>query len=77
MVITVLIGVTNLNLKYSKHAREQMVGRGINEEEIEEAIKRGSKGLQYPDKILFFYKYFCVVCRKIEDDYFIITVKPR
>ncbi len=54
-----------------------MVARGIGEAEVQEAIKRGSKGLQYPNKLLFFYKYFCVVCRKIQDDYYIITVKPR
>ncbi len=76
MVLTILIGVI-LTIKFSKHAREQMIARGIYEQEVAEAIKRGSKGLQHPDKILFFYKYFCVVCKKIKDDYFIITVKPR
>jgi len=64
-------------LKYSQHAREQMIARGIDEAEVREAIKRGSKGLRSPDKLLFFYKYFGVVCRKIGEDYFIITVKPR
>lgn len=66
-----------LILKYSKHARDQMVARGINEVEVEEAIKRGSKELQKPNKILSYYKYFCVVYKKIKETYFIITVKPR
>ncbi len=54
-----------------------MIARGISVEEVKEAVQRGSKGLQEPNKILFFYKYFCVVCRKVGEDYFIITVKPR
>lgn len=64
-------------IKYSKHAREQMVARGIDEKEVEEGINRGSKELQKPDKILSYYKYFCVVYKKIDDNYFVITVKPR
>lgn len=67
----------HLAIKYSKHAREQMVARGISEKEIGEAIKRGSKELQKPNKILSYYKYFCVVYKKIENDLYVITVKPR
>ena len=44
---------------------------------VEEGIKRGAKELQEPNKILFYYKYFCVVAKKIGEDYFVITVKPR
>ncbi len=54
-----------------------MVTSGIDEKEVEEGIKRGSKELQKPDKILSYYKYFCIVYKKIGGDYFIITVKPR
>lgn len=64
-------------IRFSKHAREQMAARGVSEEEVEEAIKKGSKELQKPNKILSYFKYFCVVYKKIEEDYFIITVKPR
>ena len=39
-------------LKYSKHAREQMIARGVSEKDVEEGIKRGSKQLQKPNKIL-------------------------
>lgn len=66
-----------MTVKYSNHAREQMIARGISETEVEEAIKRGSKQLQKPNKILSYYKYFCVVYRKIGEDIFVITVKPR
>ena len=62
---------------YSKHAREQMIARGINEKEVEESIQRGSKELQKPNKILSYYRYFCVVYKKIENAYYVITVKPR
>ena len=62
---------------FSKHAREQMVARGIDEALVQEAIKRGSKHLQHPNKIVAEYRYFSVVYRKIGEDYFVITVKPR
>lgn len=64
-------------VKYSKHAREQMIARGLSEKEVEEGIKRGSKELQKPNKILSYYKYFCVVYKKVENDLYVITVKPR
>ena len=66
-----------LIVKYSKHAREQMVARGITEKEVEEGIQRGSKQLQKPNKILSYYRYFCVVYKKIENVNYVITVKPR
>ncbi|MEK6869647.1 MAG: DUF4258 domain-containing protein [Nanoarchaeota archaeon] len=66
-----------MRVKYSRHAREQMVARGITEKEVEEGIQRGSKQLQKPNKILSYYRYFCVVYRKIEDTNYVITVKPR
>ena len=67
----------HLAIKYSKHAREQMIARGVSEKEVEEGIKRGSKELQRPNKILSYYKYFCVVYKKIGEDFYVITVKPR
>ena len=62
---------------YSKHARERMALRGITTKEIEDADKTGSKQIQKPDKILSNYRYFCVVFRKIGENIYIITVKPR
>jgi hypothetical protein len=66
-----------VSIYYSKHAREQMIARGISTKEVEDAIKAGSKQLQEPDKILSYYRYFCVVYKKVGDNTFIITVKPR
>jgi len=54
-----------------------MISRGISVKEVEDAIKSGSKTIQNPDKILSNYRYFCVVYKKIGNDTFVITVKPR
>ena len=54
-----------------------MIARGISTKEVEEGIKMGSKELQKPNKILSYYKYFCVVYKKIGNDTYVITVKPR
>lgn len=54
-----------------------MIERGISVNEVEDALKKGTKELQKPDKILHHHKYFTVVTRKINNVYFIITVKPR
>ena len=62
---------------YSKHAREQMIERGISEHEVEEGIKKGSKSYQPENKILSTYKYYTVVYKKVENTCYIITVKPR
>ena len=64
-------------IRYSKHAREQMIGRGISANAVEEAVKKGAKELQKPNKILHHFRYFTVVTKKINGDYFVITVKPR
>ena len=54
-----------------------MVERGIFANEVEEAIKSGSKELQRPDKILYHYRYFTVVTKKVDDEHFVITVMLR
>ena len=54
-----------------------MVARGISVNEVEEAIKRGAKELQHPNKILYYFRYFVVVTKKMGKDHFVITVKPR
>ena len=54
-----------------------MIARGVSVKDVEEGIKRGSKELQKPNKILSYYKYFCVVYKKLEKDLYVITVKPR
>lgn len=54
-----------------------MVARGISEQEVRDGIQGGAKELQPPAKILSYYKYFCIVYKKINDDFYVITVKPR
>lgn len=54
-----------------------MMLRGISASEIRLAIDRDSKQIQRPDKILYSYRYFCVVAKKVKNTYFIITIKPR
>jgi len=65
-----------LNVKYSKHARERMVERGISKNEISKAIQKGKKRTQN-GKIIASYTYFEVVYKKIGDKYYIITVQLR
>lgn len=68
----------SLQIKYTKHAREKMVERGISEEEeVRRGIAQGAKHLQDPDKICSDYQYFVVVYKKIADICYVITVKPR
>ena len=65
-------------IKLSKHAEEKMIERGISMDEIEIAIKSGSKFTQKPDKIVSEYSYFSVVYKKLgRDTHYIITVQPR
>jgi hypothetical protein len=66
-----------MDVLYSPHVREQMIARGISENEVRAAISIGAKQLQKPNKILSFYKYFCVVYKKIDKVNFVITVKLR
>jgi len=54
-----------------------MIERGISRNEIEEALQRGAKQFQIPNKILYHYRYFVVVTKNSNNSIFIITVKPR
>jgi len=54
-----------------------MVARGITPGLVEDAVKKGSKTIQAPDKLLHHFRYFVVVTKKIKQDIFVITVKPR
>ncbi len=66
-----------MDILFSKHARERMTERGITVQAVVEAIKKGSKHLQKPNKIISDYQYFSVVYKKIKEKVLIITVKPR
>jgi len=62
-----------LKLVLSKHAIEQARERGISINEIEETIRCGAKSLQN-NKIISVYKHVKVVFKKLNNEYFIITV---
>ena len=64
------------NIKYSRHARFQMIERGISEKEVSDAIKKGSKRKQ-GDKIEAAYRHLKVVFKKAKDDCYVITVMLR
>lgn len=51
--------------------------RGISVNEVEEAIKKGSKELRKPNKLLHHFRYFSVVTEKLNGDYVVITVQLR
>jgi len=53
-----------------------MVLRGITRNEVETAIRSGSKTRQ-ADRIVSAYRYFEVVYVIRDGDIFVITVKPR
>lgn len=65
-----------MDIRYNSHAREQMVERGISEHEVTEAIQHGTKVLQ-DEKLCFVFRDYQVVCKKIDEVYFIITVMLR
>ncbi len=64
-------------LRFTRHAREQMIERGISVNEVDEAIRVGTKVLQDDGKILAAHKYYAVVYRKEGEDYIIVTVMLR
>ena len=61
---------------YSKHAREKMIERGISVNEVEEALRSGAKEMQ-EEKVLHHYRYFTIVTKLLNNEQYVITVKPR
>lgn len=61
---------------YSRHAVQRMVLRGITRNEVEAAIRSGSKTRQ-GERIVVAYRYFEVVYVVRGSDILVITVKPR
>jgi hypothetical protein len=66
----------DLRVRYSKHAVERMVLRGISRNEVQGAIRLGTKTRQQ-GRIVAAYRYFEVVYVAVDDRIFVITVKPR
>ena len=61
------------SLRPSQHTKERTILRGIDKEEILEAIEKGPKRF-YENKIIVSYKGFEVVYRQYPCNYFIITL---
>jgi len=61
---------------YSRHAVQRMVLRGITRNEVETAIRSGSKTRQ-GERIVAAYRYFEVVYVVRGGDVLVVTVKPR
>jgi hypothetical protein len=62
---------------YSKHAREQMIERGIHVHEVEKAITQGAKEFQAPNQVLHHFRHYTVVTRRVKHDIVVITVMLR
>ena len=62
-----------LRLIITNHARQQMFDRGIDEEQIKTAIKRGAK-VKQTDGFKSVYSYFGVCYKIIGEKYIIKTV---
>ena len=61
---------------YSRHAVQRMVLRGVTRNEVETAIRSGSKTRQ-GEQVVVAYRYFEVVYVVRGSDILVITVKPR
>jgi len=65
-----------VDIRYSAHARQRMVERGITENEVRYALEKGSKRRQ-DGRIVASYSYVEVVFKIIDDVYYVITVMVR
>ncbi len=63
-------------IRYSRHASERMIERGISSNEVEDAIRKGSTEMQ-GSKMLHHYRHFTAVTIRINKDTFVITVMLR
>lgn len=61
---------------FSKHARERMVERGISQQEVKNAIEKGSKKRQ-DGNVVASYTYIQVVFKMRKDVCYVITVMTR
>jgi hypothetical protein len=65
-----------LRVLYSRHAVERMVLRGITQNEVEAAIRSGSKSRQ-GNRVVAAFRYFEVVYVVRKGRVLVVTVKPR
>jgi len=63
-------------IKITKHAKSQMIGRGITLEQVKRTIRLGATTKQ-TDGYESSYSYFLVDWKRIHDCYIIKTVKVK
>ncbi len=68
--------MAEIKLVMSKHDLEQARERGISINEIKETIQKGAKFIQ-DSKVVTSFRHIRVVCKKLKDRYFVITVMIR
>ena len=68
--------IVTRRIRYSRHARQRMILRGISEREVNEALRKGTKRTQ-DGKIVASYMYFEVVYVVRGEDVWVITVQFR
>jgi hypothetical protein len=64
------------DIRYSAHARERMIERGISEHEVKKAIAKGRKR-RLDGRIIVSYTYFDVVYIMKNGRCYVITVMLR
>ena len=65
-----------IRIKLTKHAKEQMINRGVEKNQIKKAIKMGNK-IKQTDGFLSLYGYVAVAWKKSGEYYKIKTVMVR
>tara|TARA_Y100000034_G_C6726215_1_gene321455 strand:+ start:295 stop:510 length:216 start_codon:yes stop_codon:yes gene_type:complete len=68
--------ILEVKLKLTKHAKEQMINRGIEKEQIKDVIRMGNK-IKQTDGFLSCYGYIAVAWKKTGEYYKIKTVIIR
>lgn len=61
----------------SRHALEQARERGVSISEIKRTIQQGAKHIQFPNKIVSDFMHVRIVCKKVKDKWFVITIMIR
>ena len=67
---------SDLKLILTYHAKERMAAKGISEEQVRDAIRKGAKQRQ-TDGFLATYTYIDVAYKIVKDKYVIKTVKIK
>jgi len=63
-----------IKIRYSKHAEQRKIEKGISDNEVKLAIQRGTKTQEEGNKVLAALFDLKIVYVKIGDVYYIITI---